>query len=288
MFLVFVPILNSLSCSAPEVAPPTRKLSPAEKEGRGQNNLDSNSSNKEMSSAKIDINEDINEDIKEKNKDTSNDQDVLKSTKRTTDSPEIESQEEPMEDVREASIDTDSANQALEEGTKISMLQAPFTAWTNQPTSILNPQGKPVLELKKIGVRLEIQKISYGFAQVICSGCQEKSHNHAGWISLDFISTYTVFRSQQMKDFLLWRSDISTQDSIEDMESITFCKAIDAGFENENANENANENSNENSVLLFQKFSISSHFSNQSIRILEDESELQGWGCGVKKAKIDE
>ena len=93
MFLVFVPILNSLSCSAPEVAPPTRKLSPAEKEGRGQGIPDSNSSNKETSS----VNMEINEEIKEKNKDTSNEQDVSKSTMRTTDSPDMDKQEEPTE-----------------------------------------------------------------------------------------------------------------------------------------------------------------------------------------------
>ena len=164
----------------------------------------------------------------------------------------------------------------MDEELKISMLQPPFTSWTKQPTSILNPQGKAVFDIVRTAVRLEVQKISYGYAQVICSGCSGPTHNHAGWISIDFLSTYNAHGTQQMKDFLQWRDALTAKESVGGMETIDFCKVIDAGFEVRGTS------------LSFSQFSISSNFSMSSLKMQSNASEIQGWGCGVKKPKIDD
>ena len=280
------------SCSAPEVLPPTRKLSPAEKAGRANaqpkipavdlssdvlsKSQENKSMTKEDQDSKLHVSEDDSNDI----------QDATPKGKLKKDQQTIHSDVLQREEIKSQSVETiktedgttseEELKSPMDEELKISMLQPPFTSWTKQPTSILNPQGKPVFDIVRTAVRLEVQKISYGYAQVICSGCSGPNHNHAGWISIDFLSTYNAYGTQQMKDFLQWRDVLTAKEDVGGMETIDFCKVIDAGFEVRGTS------------LSFSQFSISSNFSMSSLKMQSNASEIQGWGCGVKKPKIDD
>ena len=272
----------STSCSAPEVLPPTRKRSPAEIAGR---------TNAQPNSPAVDLSSDVVSKSQEKkstskeipvfkslvSEDNSNELQVgnpkaeLKNDQQTIHSDAVQGEEIISQSVEtpkteEGTTSEEEIKIPMDEELKISMLQPPFTSWTNQPTSILNPQGKVVFDIVRTAVRLEVQKISYGYAQVICSGCSGPTHNHAGWISIDYLSTYNAYGSQQMKDFLQWRDSLTTKESVGGMEAIHFCKLIDAGFEVRGTS------------LSFSQFSISSNFSMSSLKMQSNASEVQGGG----------
>ena len=293
MMLLLVPFFFlGTSCSAPEVLPPTRKRSPAEKAGRA---------NAQPNSPVVDLSLDVVS-KRQENKSTTKEAEVSKllmpegnSNEIQEGNPKGELKKDPQtihsdavqgEEIKSQSVETPKTEDGttseeeikipMDEELKISMLQPPFTSWTNQPTSILNPQGKVVFDIVRTAVRLEVQKISYGYAQVICSGCSGPTHNHAGWISIDYLSTYNAHGTQQMKDFLQWRDSLTAKESVGGMEAIHFCKLIDAGFEVRGTS------------LSFSQFSISSNFSMSSLKMQSNASEIQGWGCGVKKPKIDD
>ena len=293
MMMLLVPFFFlGTSCSAPEVLPPTRKLSPAEKNGRknaqpksttvdlASDVVSKSQANKsvtieDQASKLLALEDDLNE-IQD-----GNPKGKLKIDQQKIHSDEIQREEiksQPVENkkIEDGITGEEELKNPMDEELKISMLQPPFTSWTKQPTSILNPQGKTVFDIVRTAVRLEVQKISYGYAQVICSGCSGPTHNHAGWISIDFLSTYNAYGSQQMKDFLQWRDSLTSKESVGGMEIITFCKVIDAGFEVRGAS------------LFFSQFSISSNLSVSSLKMQSNPSEIQGWGCGVKKPKIDD
>ena len=90
------------------------------------------------------------------------------------------------------------------------------------------------------------------------------------------MSTYNAYGSQQMKDFLQWRDSLAAKELVGGIEAIHFCKVIDAGFEVRGTS------------LSFSQFSISSNLSMSSLKMQSNASEIQGWGCGVKKPKIDD
>ena len=278
------------SCSAPEVLPSERKLSPAEIEGRSQehsNNLyiDTDEESKEVRDKEI--HQEPNQGLEQQNtKDSqqntnTEDSDASKFTEQENVQQQLDD-DDTTEKVtgEEEHTNTNKPNE-LDEDVTLSMLKPPFSAWTNQPTSILNPQGNSMFDMERVGVRVEVNKISYGYAQVLCSGCQNRFHNHAGWISLEFLSTYTSFSTQQMKDVLTWRSQISSSTSskdIQNMDANTMCNIIDAGF------------IPQDTQLSFLYFQIPNSLSDTKIAITEDilKEDIKGWGCGVKKAKIDD
>ena len=280
------------SCSAPEVLPPTRKLSPAEKAGRV---------NTQPNSPAVDVSSDVVSRSQERSSVTKEGQDSkslvseddsneiqdgnikgeLKKDQQTIHPNEIKREELKSQSIENKKTEDSTTSEEeiknpMDEELKISMLQPPFTSWTKQPTSILNPQGKPVFDIVRTAVRLEVQKISYGYAQVICSGCSGSNHNHAGWISIDFLSTYNAYGSQRMKDFLQWRDALTSKEFVGGIETIDFCRVIDAGFEVRGTS------------LSFSQFSISSNFSMSTLKMQPNASESLGWGCGVKKPKIDD
>lgn len=280
------------SCSAPEVLPPTRKLSPAEKTGRTNAQANSPAVNlpsdvvpktqenksitKEGQVSKPFISEDNSNKIQDGNPKGELKKDQLIIHSDVLEREEIKSLSVETIKTEDGTTSDEELKSPMDEELKISMLQPPFSSWTNQPTSILNPQGKAVFDIVRTAVRLEVQKISYGYAQVICSGCSGSTHNHAGWISIEYLSTYNAYGSQQMKNFLQWRDGLTAKETVGGMEVIDFCKLIDAGFEVRGAS------------LSFSQFSISSNFSMSSLKMQSNVSEIQGWGCGVKKPKIDD
>ena len=271
------------SCSAPEVMPPARKLSPAEMDGRAQQSKNSRSDTYEETHS--DMNVESNE-VLEQQKTTEEQQnsDTEEFEESTfVDADQLEQQLDDGDTTEKNTIEEDHRNtdngEGLDEEVTLSMLKPPFSAWTNQPTSLLNPQGNSMFDMERIGVRVEVNKIRYGYAQVLCSGCQDRFHNHAGWISLEFLSTYTSFSTQQMKDVLTWRTQISsTSKSIQNIDVNTICNIIDAGFVPQD------------SQLFFLYFQISNPLSDTKNLITEDilKEDIKGWGCGVKKAKIDD
>ncbi len=60
---------------------------------------------------------------------------------------------------------------------------APFTAWTTEaPLTLVAPGGRPVVNLRRIGVRVEVEQVLDSRVRVRCTGCGGEAQDAEGWL----------------------------------------------------------------------------------------------------------
>jgi hypothetical protein len=63
------------------------------------------------------------------------------------------------------------------------MPAAPFTAWTTAaPTTLVGDHGQPTATLKRLGVRVEVDRVEGARVRVRCMGCTDADHDAEGWL----------------------------------------------------------------------------------------------------------
>lgn len=242
-------MLNLLiACSAPEVMPPERQLSPAELGAKGSVSIIENTPQEEASIAppQANVEDEADKTIRPDNKD-----------------PQSEKTNVPPPPPSE-----------LED------LTPPYTAWTRDESAIRGPGGA-VLFTVRSGTRVEVLQKNNNNLQILCSGCLSPRENHGGWISLFELETPQTSDNGLLALREQWARGEELPDTKGDWDKEDLCRLFDNGYQAEGTL--FIFSNSENTLMLIEQ---DQQWSISELNI-KTTQKLNGRGCGIQRSKIN-
>ena len=280
-----------LSCWAPEMAPPTPSPSPVERSVPDKppaqivrTQVPANEPSPQMAML-FDALEGSNEDETNDSNPSvlmTDDQDAHQDTVHQDtvhqDSGEADGIQQALEDSM-VNEDTDELTLSEADFQEYIPPSPPFTTWTTESNiSLHGPRGGVILNVERMGVRIEVLSVVDDWAQIICSGCAPPAQNQAGWVPASAIQhPDEIDTSSPLGRILSYRRDWAKGEAhSEEINNIDLCMLVDAGFEIQDAL--AQWHYREGQISL----DISQPESAPQITPPTEHQEL-GWRCAIER-----